>query len=226
MIVAQRRMAALQRAYTRGLLGAQEEERARVAREVHDEAVQRLAVLRYELRQLDPSGGELTPGQRRRLESLTVEVDELSDFLRAVAHRLHPSVIKQAGLVAALEQLAGEVTRTSGLAVTLEAPPDGLVLPPERSLALYRITQESLRNAVRHARARSARVRLGTEGEDAVLVVEDDGAGFDPASAAGGVGLLSIRERAQLAGGRVEVRSRPGAGTTVTVRVPRAPEAV
>lgn len=221
MIVAQRRMAALHRAHTRGLLRAQEEERARVAREVHDEAVQQLVVLRHELRQLDPPGGGLTPAQRRRVESLTVEVDDLMDFLRAVAHRLHPAAIEQAGLVAALEQLADEVSRTSTLAVTFDAPPGAVVLPPERALALYRIAQESLRNAVRHAGARSARVRLAAEDDDAVLVVEDDGAGFDPASVAGGVGLLSIRERAQLAGGQAVVRSRPGEGTTVTARVPR-----
>jgi two-component system sensor histidine kinase UhpB len=222
MVIAQRRLVAMHQEHTRGLMVAQEEERARVAREVHDDAVQRLAVLQHELREFQAPTTGLSPTQRHHLAGIVGEIDDLADSLRKLAHGLHPAVIEQAGLVAALRQLAGEVTRTSGLPVAVQVPSDGPRLPADRGLALFRIAQESLRNAVKHADARTASVALRLAGDQIELVIEDDGRGFDPAAAARGVGLFSIRERARLAGGDVVVRSRPGAGTVVTVRVPGA----
>jgi len=220
MIIAQRRMAALHRAYAHALLTAQEEERGRVAREVHDDAVQRLAVLRHELRLFEALDADLSAAQRHHLTGIAGEIDDLTETLRQIAHQLHPAVIEQAGLVPALHQLASEVSRTSRLPVTTQLPADGPRLPRDLALALYRITQEALHNAVRHAQARAASVELRVEAGHLVLVITDDGHGFDPTVAADGVGLISIRERARLVHGHAAVRSRPGGGTTVTVGVP------
>jgi len=221
MIVGQRRLVALHRAYTRRLLAAHEEERAWVAREVHDDAVQRLAVLQHELRELQGPDGALSPAQRRHLEGIAGEVEDLSASLRQLAHRLHPAAIEQIGLVPALQQLALEITRASGLPIDVALPPDGPRLPVERTLALFRIAQEALNNAVRHSGASRVAVAVEATGNEVQLRIEDDGRGFDTAvERSGGIGLIGMRERARLAGGRALIRSRPGTGTLVAVSVP------
>jgi two-component system sensor histidine kinase UhpB len=220
MILAQRRMLALHRAHMRGLLAAQEEERAWVAREVHDDAIQRLAALHHELQALERS--QDAAARTRQLGGIVAEVEDLSTALRQLAHRLHPAAIEQAGLVAALEQLAGEVSRASGLRVDLEIARDGARLPPTTALGLFRIAQEALRNVVRHAAASRASIRLAITPDTFELRIEDDGRGFDPdAVPAGGLGLVSMRERARLAGGKAEIRPLPDGGTVVSARVPR-----
>jgi signal transduction histidine kinase len=221
MIIGQRRLVALHRAYTRRLLAAHEEERAWVAREVHDDAVQRLAVLHHELHELHGTGNGLSPAQRRHLEGITGEVEDLSASLRQLAHRLHPAAIEQLGLAAALQQLAGEVARTSGLRIDVKVPPAGPRLPVERTLALFRIAQEALNTAVRHSGASSVSVAVDATNEEVEMRIEDDGRGFDTAvERTGGIGLIGMRERATLAGGRAMIRSRPGGGTLVAVTVP------
>jgi two-component system sensor histidine kinase UhpB len=222
MIIAQRRLVALHRAYTRRLLAAHEEERAWVAREVHDDAVQRLAVLQHELHALETPDAPLTPAQRHHLEGIAGEVDDLSVSLRQLAHRLHPAAIEQVGLVPALQQLASEMSRAAGLTIDVRLPPDGPRLPADRTLALFRIAQEALANAIRHAQASRLSLAVEATAEGLELRIEDDGQGFDPAAMGrtSGMGLVGIRERARLAGGRVTIRSRPGFGTLVAVRVP------
>ena len=220
MMIAQRRVAAVHRAYAQGLLAAQEEERGRVAREVHDDAVQRLAVLQHELRAFESADAPLTAAQRRHLDGIAGEIGDLTEALRQLAHRLHPAVIEQAGLVPALQQLAAEVSRSSGLPVSAQVPPDDLRLPADRALALFRIAQEALRNAVRHSGASAVSIQVRTSPGGIALVVEDNGHGFDPGAASGGLGLTSIRERARLAGGHAVVRSTSGSGTTVIARIP------
>lgn len=221
MIVGQRRLVSLHRAYTRRLLAAHEAERAWVAREVHDDAVQRLAVLQHELWELKGPEGTLSPAQRRHLDGITGEVDDLSASLRQLAHRLHPAAIEQIGLAPALQQLAGEVARTSGLRIDVTVPPDGPRLPVERTLAMFRIAQEALNNAVRHSGASRVAVAVEATGKEVALRIEDDGRGFDTAAeGTGGIGLIGMRERATLAGGRAVIRSRPGGGTLVAVTVP------
>jgi signal transduction histidine kinase len=221
MIIAQRRLVGLHQAYTRRLLAAHEEERAWVAREVHDDAVQRLAVLQHELRELQRPEASLSPAQRHHLEGITGEVEDLSMSLRQLAHRLHPAAIEQLGLVPALQQLAGEVTRSSGIPIEVRCPPDGPRLPTDRTLALFRIAQEALGNAIRHSGASVVSVAIETTAEQLELRIEDNGRGFDAAAErTGGIGLIGIRERARLAGGRATIRSRPGLGTLVSVSVP------
>jgi signal transduction histidine kinase len=219
MVIAQRRLVALHRGYTRRLLAAQEEERARVAREVHDDAVQRLAMVSHELTEFQKESPP-SPGDRRRLAGIEQDVEDLTASLRKLAHQLHPSVIDQLGLGPALGQLADEMGR-SGLAVTISLPAEPPSLRPDRALALFRVAQEALRNAARHAGVPEAALHLAITSGTAELVVTDRGRGFDPsARRGGGLGLLGMSERAQLVGGQATIHARPGQGTTVAVRVP------
>jgi two-component system sensor histidine kinase UhpB len=221
MVIAQRRLVAVHRSYTQRLLEAHEEERARVAREVHDDAIQRLVFVKHELDQLGSSGHGLDDARLHHLEGIRSEVQDLADALRTLAHRLHPSAIEQAGLSVALAQLAEEMERASDLHVELDLPDALLPLSREARLALFRVAQESLRNVVRHSGVKRASVRLRRVGIQAELVVKDSGAGFDPeAGPRAGIGLVGIDERARLVGGSARIHSAPGSGTMVTVRVP------
>jgi signal transduction histidine kinase len=225
MVIAQRHVVALHRTYAQRLLAAQEAERARVAREVHDDAVQRLAVLRHELQELGRADRGLTDQQSHRLGGIVGEVDDLAVRLRRLAHELHPAVIEQVGLGPGLEQLADEVARTAGLTVHLTLPPAPVALSPDRGLALYRIAQEALRNVIRHAGVREATLSLRATEAAVELEVDDRGRGFDAAGdrRSTGIGLVGMEERARLLGGTTVIRSRLGGGTTVVARIPRGP---
>lgn len=227
MVIAQRRMVALHRTYAQRLLAAQEAERARVARDVHDDAIQRLAVLRHELQELGRTDHGLTEQQAHRLGGIVGEVDDLAVTLRQLAHELHPAVIEQVGLGPGLQQLAEEVTRTAGLTVQVTLPPAPVALPPDRALALFRIAQEALRNVIRHARVREAVMVLEPARGAVELRIEDRGQGFDAAGdrRESGIGLVGMEERARLLGGTTVIRSRPGRGTTVVARIPAGPAA-
>jgi signal transduction histidine kinase len=223
MVIAQRRLIAQHRAHTQSLLKAQEEERARVAREVHDDAIQRLTVVRHELREFGDLGKALSPEQQHHLTGIGAEVEDLTVSLRRLAHGLHPAVIHQAGLVEALRQLADEVSRTSGLVVDVDLPDDAPSVPTDHALSLFRIAQESLRNVIRHAGVMEASLSMRVTPEGLALRIADHGNGFDAgAKPAGGIGLLGIEERARLAGGKATIHSHPGDGTTVTALVPLA----
>jgi len=223
MVIAQRHVVALHRTYAQRLLAAQEAERARLAREVHDDAIQRLAVLRHELTELGRADQGLTAAQSHRLGGIVGEVEDLAVTLRQMAHELHPTVIEQVGLVAALEQLADEAGRADGLTVRAELPPRPVALPPDRALAVFRIAQEALRNVIRHAGVSEAALTLRPAGDVIELQVEDRGRGFDAAAGRheAGIGLVGMEERARLLGGVTTIRSRPGVGTKVVTRIPR-----
>jgi two-component system sensor histidine kinase UhpB len=218
LVLAQRRALARERQYAQELLRAQEEERAWVAREVHDDAVQRLAAIANEL-------SEVLPGTRagetpNRVSGIVGEVQDLGVTLRKLAHGLHPSAIDKGGIVPALQQLAADLANAHGLGVDLlvEQPPAGLSRNSE--LALYRIAQESLRNVARHAGVQRATLRLGRAAGTTVMEVADQGRGMVSTPGRRGIGLRSMDERARLAGGQLSVVSRPGEGTTITVRMP------
>jgi two-component system sensor histidine kinase UhpB len=223
MVIAQRRLVTLHRSYAQRLLAAQEEERARVAREVHADAVQRLALLRHELEAF-AGADQLSAAQQHRLRGIMGEVQDLTDVLRHLARQLHPAVIEQAGLLPALEQLADDMARGADLAVQLDLPAELPPLAADRTIVLFRVAQEALRNVALHAGVKEAALTLRTGADDVELVVEDQGRGFDPGAVRGdgGLGLIGIDERARLAGGSSTIAARPGHGTTVTVRIPRA----
>lgn len=228
LVIHQRHYLKLQREYSKKLLAAQEEERAWVAREVHDDALQRVAMLQHELHDwlAEQGGGSNALPERasQRVDALRSELEDLGVMLRRVAHRLHPAIIDQAGLVPALTQLASDVTRSSGMEVETIFEDKGAAarLSRERALMLYRIAQEGLRNVTRHSSARRARIGLRSSETEIEVAIRDFGKGFettDPARSKG-LGLISMTERARLADGRFDIWSKPGEGTTVRVTVP------
>lgn len=226
-MIYQRRFVAMHRAYSRNLLKAQEAERAWVAREVHDDAIQRLALIGREIdvvRGLEPA---LSDPQAHRLESIQEEMKDLSVALRGLAHRLHPALLEKGGLYVALKGLCGDIERAFGLRVTAEIPGAPIPADAERALAVYRIAQEALRNAATHSGAREAALIVSGTAGVLRLVVSDPGRGFDSRlrGAPDGLGLIGMRERAAIAGGTLTVSSRPGEGTTVELSFPAPAEA-
>jgi two-component system, NarL family, sensor histidine kinase DevS len=201
------------------VVGAQELERRRLARELHDETGQALTSILLGLRSIEeaPSDEEM----RRAVADVRDLVRSTLQDVRQLAVELRPKALDDFGLVAALERLTESFAEQTGIAVEfVPALPDGR-LSTEAETALYRIVQESLTNIVKHARASRVSIVL-TRKEDAVsVVVEDDGVGFEPGRARdGGLGLVGMRERVGLLGGRLTVESRPGAGTTFVAEVP------
>jgi PAS domain S-box-containing protein len=203
------------------LMTAQDEERRRIARELHDDIIQRVAALGIGISRLaDAPPGEL----RSRTARLDAQVEHLADGIRSLSHRMHSTVLEHAGLVPALRSLCQEYGRLEGIAAEFATGGVDAPLPAELAGALYRIAQEGLRNVLRHAGVREARVTLTQADGNVELRVADTGRGFDPAAVgAEGLGLASMAERARLLGGIFEVRSAPGAGTELRARIPLPP---
>ena len=219
LVISQRRRIALEREHSQRLLAAQEEERSRVARELHDDALQRLAVIRHELEQVARVAG---PDAQRKIGGLSGELEDLGTVLRTAAHQLHPSVVEKAGLVRALGALADEFGRTAGLEVRVALPPADLRVAPAVGIAAYRIAQEALRNVVRHAGILRAELTLEAHDGTLTLSIADAGKGFAGGAPRpeDGLGLIAMRQRAVSAGGRLTVNPRPGGGTVVTATLP------
>lgn len=225
LVLYQRRIVALHRDHAKRLLAAQEDERAWVAREVHDDALQRVALLQHELDDWSADSANTHDRQRQRITALREELSDLGVMLRKVAHRLHPSIIEHAGLVPALHALASDIRSASGFDVTVDTSAAPHVsLPKENSLILYRIAQEALRNAEKHGHTKRASITLAQRNGTVVMTVADKGRGFDTTQneRTHGLGLISMAERARYAGGRIDIESQPGAGTVVRVEVPAA----
>jgi signal transduction histidine kinase len=220
LVVAQRRRLTLQQDYSQRVLRAHEEERAWVARELHDDMLQRVALIRHELDTLwaTVSAGT-TARQAQRLRALTAELTDLGEALRGVAHRLHPTIVDQIGLPRSLEALAGELGRT-GLVVSVTTGGAAQPIPAAVAHTAYRIAQEALRNVSKHAGVRVAEVSLATTGTALVLRVRDHGKGLAVGASARGLGLSSMLERAQLARGSLTITSRAGEGTTIEANLP------
>jgi len=219
LLLSQRRRIALEREHTTRILAAQEEERSRVARELHDDALQRLAVIRHEL---DDVGRLAGPEARHRIGGVGGELEDLATVLRTAAHQLHPSVVEKAGLVRALGDLAAEFGRTAGLDVQVSLPAGEVAVAPGVGVAVYRIAQEALRNVVRHAGVAQADLRLETGDAGLRLSVGDQGKGIEAAQGGrtDGLGLIAMRQRAEAVGGRLTVTARPAGGTVVAAVFP------
>ncbi|UWZ86453.1 PAS domain-containing protein [Occallatibacter riparius] len=204
------------------LINAQEEERRRIAREIHDDFQQRLAVLAIELESLSQDIGEKDAIALAQLRDLARQVNALGTDLHSLSHRLHSSTLDSMGLVPALRGLCAEFRKHHDLDVSLVAENVPRKIPNEAALCLFRIAQEGLQNARKHSSARSAELRVqGLEGK-LHLSISDGGVGFNLEEAVreGGIGIRSMEERARLVNGRLEVRSKPGSGTTIEVWVP------
>ncbi len=203
-------------------LGAAEEERKRIARELHDETAQMLAALLIRIRLVQRAQDPDALG--KLLEEMRADVGQALEGIRRFARGLRPPALDELGLVPAIESHARSLEEISGLIITVESDEVQGGLPPQAELATYRIVQEALSNVVRHAHATRALVRIAREDELLVVTVEDDGRGFDPENAVssegGGLGLFGMKERAGYIGGAVEVASTPGRGTRVRAEIP------
>jgi signal transduction histidine kinase/ABC-type uncharacterized transport system substrate-binding protein len=201
------------------LINAQEEERSRIARDLHDDMNQKLGLLALGLSQLSL---KLPAGEaKHEIQELWEQTSGLSEDVHRLSHELHPATLEQLGLVAAARALCAEFSKKQGVTVDFTEHDVPSRLPEHVSLCLYRILQESLQNIAKHSKASVVKVELdrGRDGVD--LTVEDDGIGFDPANQAqGGLGLLSMGERLRLVGGSIHIDSAPSEGTKVKVWAP------
>jgi two-component system, NarL family, sensor histidine kinase DevS len=201
----------------RRVVAAQEQERQRLARELHDETGQALTSMLLGLRAAEEAEDEQT--RRRTLASLRELAAATLQDVRRLALELRPKALDDFGLVAALERLVEGFRERTGLEAQFEARLDER-LPHDTETALYRIVQEALTNVIKHARATTVSILITRKPASVTAVVEDDGVGFTAEDRADGLGLVSMRERAALVGGRLTVESSKGAGTTLVAEVP------
>jgi signal transduction histidine kinase len=201
------------------LIRAQEEERSRIARELHDDISQQLALLAIDLRRL--LGASVAPSAAK-IQTLCKKIDDISDDLRRISHRLHSTKLDHLGLVAALRGLCGEFSEQYDLMMDLQLQSVPVTLDAETSLNLFRIAQEALRNVAKHSKARNIRVELTCSTSDLSLRVSDDGVGFDSDSLKGraGLGVISMQERMRSVGGILTIASKPSQGTLLEARLP------
>jgi PAS domain S-box-containing protein len=216
-----RRTQAELRALARRLLQAQEQERGRLAREMHDDWTQRLAVLAIDAVKLERRLGDPNAA-RTLLHAMREQLVALSEDVHALSRQLHPSILDDVGLVEALRSECAAFARREGIAVAYHGGAVPTEMPRDVALCVYRVAQEALRNIARHAAVKEASVSLGGGHGELVLCVQDRGAGFDPSRVRStpGLGLSSMQERAHLIEAELSIRSQPGQGTTVTLRVP------
>ena len=202
----------------RRVVEAQERERRRIARELHDDTGQALTSVLIGLRLAEDSDD--LEGVRATLRDLRETVTASIRDLRSLAVELRPTALDDFGLEPALERLVDTFGRRTGLVIDLHVSGLEVRLGEDIETALYRVVQESLTNVAKHAGATRATVRV--DGHDHVvdLAIEDDGRGFEVSGPALGLGLISMRERAELVGGSLRVESTPGQGTTLAVEVP------
>ena len=202
------------------LINAQEDERRRIARDLHDDVNQRLALLSVDLELL--GRGPTEAARHAMLEQLATQLRALSSDVHQLSYQLHPAKLDQLGLVTAARGWCRDVSQQSRVRVEMTTDQVPGNLPPDIALALFRIIQESLRNVVRHSAATTARVQLLGAESRLELAIVDDGCGFDAVEATrcGGLGLVSMQERVRLLHGTLAIESRPGAGTRIAVSVP------
>ena len=215
---------AFQRQQLQALAGrlqqAREEERKNVARDLHDQIGQILTAVKMDavwvMRHLPESEGDV----RERLNGSIELVDEGVRSVRKICSGLRPGILDDLGLAAAIEWQANEFASRTGIPCQVSVPPGELRLDGDRATAVFRIFQECLTNVSRHAEAQSVLGSLSQQNEILLLVVEDDGKGFCESEVAGSLGILGMKERAQVFGGIVQVSSFPGKGTKITVQIP------
>lgn len=202
-------------------MNAQEKERARLARELHDDLSQSLALLSIQLQTLarDAADPDLV---RKEVSSLTQQLQRLSSDVHRISHELHPAKLNQLGLASALRGFCREISKTRGINVQFESRDVPRDLPGDVALCLYRIAQESLQNVAKHSGAGIVNVNLERLDGEICLVVSDNGCGFDAfaARAHESLGLVSMEERIRAVNGKVTIDSVPGSGTKVEARAP------
>ncbi len=225
-ITKEKRMRENLRFYLQQITRAQEEERKRIARELHDETIQALASLSLDLDGLATTSESLSSNDRLTLENLRQRVNSMTDDVRRLSQDLRPATLDRLGLLPALEWLANDVEKRSGIASQFRMHGSERRLPAEVELLLFRTAQEALRNSWRHSQATCIEVIVGFEEAMIRITIRDNGIGFDPSLRigelvkGGRLGLAGMRERVQLLGGTLDIKSQRGKGTIVTIEVP------
>ena len=225
-ITEQKRMNENLRFYLRQATRAQEEERKRISHELHDDTIQALVVLSRQLDALATSGKGLSKEAHQHLEELWKQTDSILRGVRRLSQDLRPAAIDRLGLLPAVQWLASEVNKHSGIATKVNILGKEHRLPEEVAIALFRVTQEALRNVWRHSGATSAEITFEFSDKITRIIVSDNGKGFTltgnlgDLAKQGKLGLAGMQERVQLVGGTISVQSEPGKGTTITVEAP------
>jgi PAS domain S-box-containing protein len=206
------------------LIEAQEVERHRIARELHDDISQRLALLSIELQGLEDVRPQSPAELHNRTQELLKRTSEISSDIHALSHRLHSSKLEYMGVVAAIAGFCSEITAQHGVEIDFEHTDVPRSLPQDISLCLFRVLQEGLGNAVKYSGVRHFKAVLRGEPGAILLLIRDSGAGFDPEAAMknGGLGMISMRERVSLVKGTISIASKPMVGTEVRVHIPVA----
>ena len=210
------------RALTARLMTAQEDERRRIARDLHDSIVQQLATISTELCHASQHSAELNGSMKDILSRIHTRSEKLATEVRELSHRLHPSELEDVGLVAALRHLCEEFQIAHRVKTKVLADESRKIIPQLATTVLFRIAQEALRNVLKHGgKDASAIVRLKRGPNCVRLLVIDDGPGFEPSALVRrGLGLVSMKERARIGGGRLGVRSKPGEYTAIRAVIP------
>jgi PAS domain S-box-containing protein len=204
------------------LMSAQEEERSRLARELHDDLSQQIAALSMAVSNLRAGVPSEFAEVRSQSEHIREKLANLGEGIRRISHELHPAVLQYSGLDSALRAYCSEFAALAGIAVAFRSDGSFADVPPALALCAYRITQEALQNVLKHARTDEATVAVTRSGRTVKLIISDNGIGMNlnTTRVSGGLGLTSIRERARLVNGTVEIQSRPGRGTTLILTIP------
>jgi signal transduction histidine kinase len=209
------------------VVGAQEDERKRIARELHDDTAQSLAVL---VMGLEGATAAVKAGKTPRLDEVKALAVRTIEEIHRLIRDLRPSVLDDLGLLAAIRWYAERQLAERGMSVRCEFEKLDRRLPPAFEAAVFRVCQEAMSNVLRHAQADSVLIQVGPKDGALRIEIEDDGRGFDPAEAAANVerppfGLMGIRERVEMLGGKVSIESAPGQGTRIEIEVPLPEEA-
>jgi signal transduction histidine kinase len=207
----------LLRSFSQKLVQAQEVERRSLARELHDEVAQALTAAKINLKAAMDDAGSAISG---RLQETALILDRLLGQVRQISLDLRPSMLDDLGLVPALRALLDEQARRASIEARFTAEDEPKDLEPEIQITCFRIVQEAITNALRHANATQIDVNLGRKNGNLYLVIRDNGVGFDLESQSDGLGLIGIRERTALVGGRTKIVSSPSKGTTIEVVIP------
>jgi signal transduction histidine kinase len=206
------------------LISAQEEERARIARELHDDFSQRLALLGIGLGQLWKKLSPVEVEERASVVEMLRETKEMSLDIHALSHQLHSSKLEHVGLVSALQGLCKEIGAKYKIEVQFAACQSPIVVPNDVALCLFRVAQEALGNVIKHSGSKQAQVDLHMNPNGISLHISDRGKGFDPAmkNPTAGIGLIGMTERLRLVGGKFLVKSDTSRGTEILAEVPIA----
>lgn len=208
---------------TSELMTAQEEERRRIARELHDDINQRLALVAIEIGNMLSDPSILTEQTKRTIQSLSQRLVRISDDVRRMAYQFHPSILDDLGLTAALKRMADEWSEKTGIKIVIVQEEMADRLPRDVASCLYRVSQESLANIAKHSHAVRVELELTCGEQEITLSIYDAGVGFDLKDVQArnpGLGLVSMRERVRSVRGRFDIQSEPGRGTHIMVHIP------